>query len=186
MPVALHRAIPLAAFANLKLSRETNAIALPSPGIQPMTSLQDDLAASLAEKLRQASAEMQLRPIRIFDVGVFPWHESLELSFFCEGDEDDEKSGGDRAYEDDVASWPLYNFSAMEEGEWQSAEPICAVLSTQWESQEPNLVPMLQLVVQALKSEPVQQALSQLPQAADFRIQVLDPDDPESPNYYES
>ena len=40
------------------------------------------------------------RTLKILDVGIFPWHTSIELSVFYAGDD-----SGD-SFEDDVASWP--------------------------------------------------------------------------------
>jgi len=56
-----------------------------------MISIQTQLAAVLAEKLNQVSAEIPLQPIRVFDIGIFPWHTSTELSFLCIGDTVDEE-----------------------------------------------------------------------------------------------
>lgn len=139
-----------------------------------MNTLQTDLANILAEKIIHVSNERQLNLIRIFDIGLFPWHESIELSFLCEGD---------MAEEEDVADWPLYNVSNIQEGEWLEALPICRLLNTKWK-EEANLAPMLEMFASALKSAQVQKAIGQLPLASTFKIQLLDPDDPDSPNYY--
>ncbi len=139
-----------------------------------MSTLQQQLAASIADKLTSVRGELSLHPIRIFDVGIFPWHTSIELSFLCEGDAADE---------DDIAAWPHYNFSAINEGKWQSAKPICEQIEAQW-NETLDVVPVLKMVANCLRFENVQDAISQLPRASDFQIQVLNSDDADSPNYF--
>jgi hypothetical protein len=140
-----------------------------------MSSLQTELASVLAEKLSEAATEFALKPIRILDVGVFPWHTSMELSFLCEGDSADEG---------EIAAWPLYEFSKISEGKWEAVKPICSIFNKEWEVTM-EFTNILRLTAAAMKEPVVQQVINQLPKAPSFKIQVLNPDSPSSPNYFD-
>jgi len=144
-----------------------------------MTMLEAELGAAIAAVLVAIAAKSTPAPVRILDIGVFPWHESIELSLLCNGDD----ANGDDADEGNIADWPLYNCACLQASEWGAAEPICSTLKQEWEKTR-NILPILQIVARVMKTVGVQQAIQPLPRTPTFRIQILNPDDPDGPNYF--
>ncbi len=56
------------------------------------------------EKNRQPLSD---KKIKLIDIGVFPWHAKVEISFY---------ESGDSAAIDDIAAWSLYDYANMYEG----------------------------------------------------------------------
>ena len=138
-----------------------------------MKTLQAQLVSAIAQKLVLVRTERELRPIRILDVGIFPWHTSIELSFLCDGDTADPE---------DTADWPLYNFSNIYEGKWDAAKLVCEAMNAEW-NRSHDIVFILRVAAAAIDSTEVRQAIHHLPRSSDFRVRILDPDDSDSPNY---
>ena len=114
------------------------------------------------------------RPLKLLDVGVFPWHASIELSAFYVGDRS----------EDDLASWPSYNFSHQEEGQWPEVESLCEVMNTEYIAGKMAAARVAATYFHAtadvMKRSAIAAALKAKWLDADFQIMVLDPDDPET------
>ncbi len=146
----------------------------------------DNIRLVLDSKLRQlaeelsANASVSGRMLRIVDLGVLPFFQTIEISFLFEGD----KIVGmdDIAADDEIADWPFYDLSGINEGRWPEAEPLAAEMSGIW-NDSPDIERFLKDFAAALKSEKVQDALSPLTLASDFTFQILNPDQDDSPNY---
>lgn len=123
------------------------------------------------------------RALRIVDLGVFPWMQTIEISFLFEGDK---IVGMDELAEDDeIADWPFYDISGINEGRWPEAESLAAEMAGVWnDSDNPELIPFLRDFAKAAQSLELKQALSGLNLADDFTFQILNPDQDNSPNYY--
>lgn len=142
----------------------------------------------LGPKLKQLAEELSAREtvkdraLRIVDLGVFPWFQTIEISFLFEGDK---IVGMDEiAADDEIADWPFYDISGINEGRWPEAEPLAAEMAGDWnDSDNPVLTPFLQDFAKALQSPKLKQALSDLNLADDFTFQILNPDLDDSPNY---
>lgn len=122
----------------------------------------------------------QNRTLKLLDVGVFPWHSSIELSAFYVGDDSDD------VFEDDVASWPSYNFSHQENGRWPEVETLCEAMNAEYKAGAMAAAIVastyLQAVADVMKQPAIAAILNTKLLANDFRITVLDPDDPDT-NY---
>lgn len=142
----------------------------------------------LESKLKQLAEEVchseavKGRKLRVVDVGVFPWFQTIEISFLFEGDK---IVGMDEvAADDEIADWPFYDISGINEGRWPEAEPLAAEMAGDWnDSDNPELIPFLQDFAEAAQSPTLKQALSALKLADDFTFQILNPDLDNSPNY---
>lgn len=115
------------------------------------------------------------RELRILDVGVFPWHSYIELSAFYTGD--DESAD---CWEDDIASWPGYNFSEQQEGQWPEVEPATQAMNAAYQADTQSKVQYFQAAASVMQAEAVRQALQSKSLASDFRIALADPDDPDT------
>lgn len=146
------------------------------------------IASVLEPKLKQLADELSNsdavngRKLRIVDLGVFPWFQTIEISFLFEGDQ---IVGMDEvAADDEIADWPFYDISGINEGRWPEAEPLAAEMAGDWnDSDNPELIPFLQDFARAAQSPELKQALSALNLADDFTFQILNPDLDNSPNY---
>ncbi|WP_417594711.1 hypothetical protein [Oceanospirillum sp.] len=150
----------------------------------------ENIELVLEAKLKQLAEELSVndavagRGLRIVDLGVFPWFQTIEISFLFEGD----KIIGmdDIAADDEIADWPFYDLSGINEGRWPEAEALAADLAGIWnDSDNPELPPFLHDFAKACQSPRLKQALSGLNLADDFTFQILNADLDDSPNYCE-
>ncbi|MGK7887913.1 MAG: hypothetical protein AB4042_01165 [Leptolyngbyaceae cyanobacterium] len=158
----------------------------PSSRPMPMTleEWQDALEQAVLVKLVELDPN---RPLKLLDVGVFPWHSSIELSAFYVGDDvgDDLGNGSDDIAEADIAGWPHYNFSHQEDGQWPEVDDLCEAMGAVYaEAGEPSApaaatvaARYFQAAAEVMKRSAIAQALRTKQLADDFRITVLDPDD---------
>lgn len=54
----------------------------------------EKIESLLAERLNEALSEFKSKELNIIDIGVFPWHSKIELSFLFSSDD---------VFEDDIA-----------------------------------------------------------------------------------
>ncbi|MFG1490491.1 hypothetical protein ABMA58_14675 [Oceanospirillum sp. HFRX-1_2] len=149
----------------------------------------DAIKSVLESKLKQLAEEhcsrevAKGRALRIVDLGVFPWMQTIEISFLFEGDK---IVGMDElAADDEIADWPFYDISGINEGRWPEAESLAAEMAGVWnDSDNPELIPFLQDFAKAAQTLELKSALSDLNLADDFTFQILNPDQDNSPNYY--
>ncbi|HEY9100871.1 hypothetical protein, partial [Chitinimonas sp.] len=125
-------------------------------------------------KLTQLSARFKDKTIRRLDIGVFPWHGSLEISVLLSDDPCDEH---------DIAAWPHYNVSQLSEGQWPEAVDCCKAMQRLWEK-DPHLTrPLLELVGNMVKSGSIRSVIEQFARSEDFVCTVFHPDQQKSTNY---
>lgn len=134
---------------------------------------QQELEHAILEKLDSAVAELGASEVQVLDIGVFPWHSSLELSLLLSGDD------CDRSH---IANWPYYDYSKLNEGEWPAARPVAEYLN-EWWAQGADLEVILKGVAMVMRSPAVIKKLESFRLALEFEVQVLNPDDVNSPNY---
>lgn len=127
----------------------------------------------LEHKLSQLASKYEAKELRVLDIGVFPWHGMIELSLLFEGD---------NAELDDVAAWPYYNCSNINEGGWDEAKELSLQMNNIWEK-ERDATPIFLDFASAALSEKVTSAVQKFRLSEDFIIQLLDPDDSESENF---
>ena len=128
---------------------------------------ENQLKNALLIKLKKIDSS---RELKILDVGIFPWHSSIELSAFYIGDN----------YEDDIAAWPNYNFSHEEEGEWPEVEQICKSMNAQYLKNTETKNTFFKCTAKIMKSKEVIDLLKTKKLSSEFRVDVLDPDSDEN------
>ncbi len=170
---------------------ETELFSPPRPSSRAVYMSLEQWKLALKQAILVKLAEIDAnRILKILDVGVFPWHTLIELSAFYVGDDADD------AFEDDVASWPSYNFSHQDDDQWPEVDHLCEAMATAYseagemdeESTEASDTSVSPATVAAMyfqatadvMKETAATALSTKQLADDFRITVLDPDDPDT------
>ena len=128
---------------------------------------------ALVELLAKAAREFSGKELLALDIGIFPWSSSIEVSFLFSEDECDSE---------DIAAWPHYDYSEFNEGGWLQAKPIAEQLAKEWEK-DSNIVGILKREALVVTFPKVREAISRFTLAKDFKVQVLNSDDSNSPNY---
>jgi len=128
---------------------------------------------ALVELLQKAAHEFSNNELLILDIGIFPWFNSIEISFLFTEDKCDRS---------DIAAWPHYDYSKLNEGGWNLAKPYAEELAKEWRK-NPDIISILKRESKVVKLPSVCEALSKLKLAESFKIQVLNSDDNDSPNY---
>ncbi|MCO1336910.1 hypothetical protein MO867_21515 [Microbulbifer sp. OS29] len=115
------------------------------------------------------------RKIKLIDIGIFPWHSRVEISFYLS----DEKSAID-----DVAAWKLYDHGSMYEGGWDSGLAIAKDLEAEWKKDN-DILPFIFDFSSAITSSKVRGSIKKYNLDEDFSLQILNPDSIDSKNYCE-
>jgi len=145
--------------------------------------LREPLSELLVRELRVWHDAFAEEHMRAFDLGCFPWHGYLELSFLTTY----EPALADRGDPFScIAEWKLYNFGV------RSAEPIPTErkhlgrrMQLFWESVEakgPVSERFLTAAAEAVSSDEVQVELARYRRTSDFVTTVFDPDRPDPVN----
>ncbi|EGQ8512252.1 hypothetical protein P3594_07350 [Vibrio parahaemolyticus] len=130
---------------------------------------------ALLEYFRSNLERLSDKEIDLIDIGVFPWHSKIEVSFY---------ESGDSASLDDIAAWELYDFSSMKEGHWNLGLDVAEDLSKEWDKSR-DILPCLFDFSSAVTSDAVRAAIGEYKLSNNFCVQILDPDKPNSKNYCE-
>ncbi|BCL93370.1 hypothetical protein ACNRBV_04030 [Ralstonia pseudosolanacearum] len=138
------------------------------------SNLKSQLEAALSAKLSEMVTQFQGKVVRRLDIGVFPWHGTLELSVLLADDVCEER---------DIASWPNYDVSRLSGGEWPEAVECCKEMQHQWVSNTALTTSFLELVGEVVRSQDVRASIDSMKRSDDFVVTVLDPDNRNSPNY---
>ncbi|MDR7269538.1 hypothetical protein J2X20_002167 [Pelomonas saccharophila] len=141
--------------------------------------LANDLAGLLAQALRENRTRFGADTLRAFDLGCFPWHGYLELSFLTT---DEPGLRNDRSPFTSVADWRFYDFVPG----WPAARHIAAAMQREWlasKDRKATADACFRECAQALRSETVGAALALYSRAPDFVLLVVNSDDPNSVNY---
>jgi hypothetical protein len=139
------------------------------------------LSLAIAKELEIQQSNLSSENMRVFDLGCFPWHGYLELSFLT----DNEPQLNERSPLGVIGGWRLYNFVSK----WHATMGLGAQMQRDWE-----LAPSSDLKARvterylkacafAMLSTEVSSRLSHYRLAPDFQLRVVDPDDPNSRNY---
>ena len=131
------------------------------------------LEEALIQKLKQAANEFSDSVVRVIDIGIFPWHSKIELSFLFEEED---------CHIDDIAAWKYYDYSQISEGYWPEAKLAAIELNKIW-NQSQNIDSILSVVARVVSSKSISDVIAGFKKASDFRVQILDPDDKNSKNY---
>ena len=137
-------------------------------------SLKPELEHALFAKLTELVQEYENREMLRLDIGVFPWHGTIELSVLFADDDCDEN---------DIANWPHYNVSQLSEGKWPEAMKSCKDMQHLWEENPSLSQGFFQLVAEAVKSERVQSSIESIVKSESFALTLFDPDNKKSENY---
>lgn len=132
-----------------------------------------EIEIAFIAKLRAAKDIFSGELIQRLDIGIFPWHGTIELSALC---------AGDTCQIEDIADWPHYNFSAIEEGRWPEAAHVCNRMNACWNA---GVIAndFYELFGEAMKSQLVQAELRKFKLSEDFSVTLLNPDSKNSKNY---
>lgn len=84
---------------------------------------------------------------------------------------------------DDIADWPHYDYSRMDEGGWTEAIELAKDIVVRW-NQFHDVRPILKDFGVAAASDRVQNIVKQFNPSPDFTIQILDPDDWSGENFF--
>ncbi|WP_027710428.1 hypothetical protein [Zooshikella ganghwensis] len=139
-----------------------------------------DYSIEKIEKALLEYFERNLQPlsdkkIKLIDIGVFPWHAKVEISFYV---------SGDSVAIDDIAAWSLYNYANMYEGGWDSGMEVAKDLEREW-NKDNDILPFLFDFSSAVTSAEVRSVINKFNLESGFSIQILDPDSSDSENYCE-
>lgn len=95
----------------------------------------ENIEQLLEGKLQQALSDFGEKELKIIDVGVFPWHSEISVSFlFSE----------DSAAEDDIAAWPHFDYSKIFAGDWEQARELAKRMNEKWATNnDPILISVL-------------------------------------------
>ncbi len=132
------------------------------------------LEVALSKKLLSESAAFRERKLLRLDVGVFPWHGWIELSFLFS---DEQRS------EQDIANWPHYNISGVQAGKWKEIEECRKLMAEEWRVDMTKLEHFLMSVADVFKTTAVSNAISMYRRDEDFAVTLFNPDNRKSRNY---
>ena len=138
----------------------------------------DSIAEVVGSKLSLEANRFAGKTLRILNIGVFPWHQLVEVSFLFEGEEVDDL---------DVASWP--NFSAFvrlpEMPKWTQGEELGIAMHQVWQEENDYSCILIDFGT-AAHSPIIQQALRNYHLSEYFELRIFDQDErPPERNYYE-
>jgi hypothetical protein len=114
------------------------------------------LAESLVDAINCNENKFNCHRFKSFNLGIYPWHGFIELSFMIESD----------ASESDVASWKFFNFCDREK-----FTEISNWMKDEWLSNHAVANKFYAAAARAVESELVTIALSKLNQEIDFYVQ---------------
>lgn len=136
-----------------------------------------DLEDIVTRELRTWQPALAAETMRAFDLGCFPWHGYLELSFLT-ADEPQLVADAD-AYKQ-IGEWKLYNFASKRDSSLRrQREELGARMAKSWSNSDDKRAAtegFLQAAVLVLKSEAVRHELEKFQRVKDFVVTVFDPD----------
>jgi hypothetical protein len=132
------------------------------------------LLNSILEELDNGPDILRYNTVVRFDIGIFPWHGYIELSYQCA----DEKNMSDR-----VADWRLYNFTNVQERKWISALPLQEIMKKTWEADASTAEDFFMAAGEVAKDGLLLSKLISLFPNQEIEITVFNPDDRRSKNY---
>jgi hypothetical protein len=132
------------------------------------------LAGAIAVKLNELSRQHAGQELKRLDVGVFPWHASIELSLLFVDDDCDER---------DIASWRYYDASHASAGRWPETQHLLKQMGDFWLRDAKSSDRIFAAVGGAMSTPVVQVELNRFKLLSDVTVTLYDPDNRSSPNY---
>ncbi len=122
--------------------------------------------------------------MRALDLGCFPWHGSIELSFLTTQEMFEETEEDDKWEE--IADWRWYNFNENFHN-WEEFKTLIPWIRGEWyqdeEKRESEIGRLFEASARALTSPPVIQELRNYLLTPDFELSVFHPDKGSVHNY---
>ena len=147
------------------------------------TDFRDALEEVVIRELRIWQSILSSETMRVFDLGCFPWHGHLELSFLTI---DEPRLLGCSDVYDRIADRRLYNFaSTRASAARKEREHLGARMSKTWYSSQDKTAAaesFLQATALAVTSQTISDELDKFHHTADFVVTVFDPDHPRRGN----
>jgi hypothetical protein len=138
--------------------------------------LKTELQKFLPVYLEKMADKFREEQIRVFDVGCFPWHGGIELSFLTANEDNFEKEYGKYS----MGNWRLYSFNQeIYEKEWGPMGSICYKMRECWESSDEYRQKSDELFMacaEVAASKQVRDAFKYYNLTSDFEINVFHPD----------
>jgi len=131
------------------------------------------LKTELIKKFQKIQIDFEDKTLKAIDIGVFPWTNSLEVSFLVDGDD---------SPLDDIAAWKYYDYTGFSEGKWEELKSILDEVKQDYEKKGKEYI--FKEVAKIFHSKELQDIMNLYPKNEDFIIQILDSDEPSSVNYY--
>jgi hypothetical protein len=135
------------------------------------------LAKEVAAAVRHfQQSKLKDCPVVVFDLGCFPWHGSIELSFLTAAEADADPKLFDPSA---IAAWDHYDF-AGENGPWPAGKELGKETSDLYhkadDARESVVDAFLRASAAAVATPEVSAALNELTRDPRFQIWVLHPD----------
>lgn len=146
-----------------------------------LLAFQEELTAALHDELCAWQPRLAKEEMRAFDLGCFPWFESLELSFLTQREDTAVTANPGQ----EIAAWRLYGFSGRNDGSWTRARALLSWLEERRRADDKTYSneQIWRACAVAAGSEKVAGALSLYARAPEFLVTVFNPDDPKLFNY---
>ncbi len=141
--------------------------------------LANELAELIAEALRENRPRFDAETVRAVDLGCFPWHGTLELSFLTTSEPG---LRIERSPFTSVGDWRFYDVMP----DWPAAKNVATAMRREWatsKDQRATADAYFRTCATALRSGVVGDALALYKRSTDFTLQVLNPDQTNSINY---
>lgn len=160
------------------------ARAKPRPKVTPDSTL-EEFEARLAEAIdselhRWVHRFRNFEELRVFDVGCFPWHAYIELSFLT--NREDEIT---TQHPSGIAGWRWYSFAEGWDRKFPTGGDLIEWLKPYRETEMPRYAygEIWNACARAVMSKRVQKRLESFTRTDDFICTVFDPDSMEPYNY---
>ncbi len=142
------------------------------------------LSEIIATCLRQWQHRLHFEAMRALDLGCFPWHGYLELSFLTTQEMFEETEDNDKW--ENIGDWRWYNFNE-ECRDWEEFKHLTQWIRGKWyqpeKEREAEIEPLFEASARALSSPPVIQELRNYLLTPDFQLSVFHPDYSGTHNY---
>jgi hypothetical protein len=140
-----------------------------------LTQWKTQFELALCIKLQTTHEHVKNEELLRFDIGIFPWFGSIELSFLF---------AKDQCHFDDIASWPHYNFGNFNEGFWPEALSLCKDMEQAYKSDRDAAELFFCAAADVIRLPSVEKAIALYDRERSFEITIFNSDENNSKNYY--
>ena len=131
---------------------------------------EEQLKKQVVGELKQFGRYFSSDEMEQFDLGCFPWHGTLEISFLTKV----EPGLGETS---DVASWRLYNFTSTYSSNWPGIKEIGKWMQNEYDNKNHSAQDFFDVCVRVAKSLEVTEALKKHYRLSpNFHVSVFDTD----------